>query len=132
MVEFVKGNALMGALVILVGGLFGLIFGIQSYLDSEIWDLFNAPTPGPQVILPTVLSLGFGIIILIGGIIVIMGNNTGNTLAVILGLIFAIFWVFALPLPASVALGYFYYTKAILGPVFYLMGGLFGLSIRKD
>jgi hypothetical protein len=122
-VEFVKGKALMGAIVILVGGLLELLFGVQSMLNPEVW----APL---ERVLPSALALIFGIIVVLAGLLVLTGNNSGNMITIIMGLLLVLVWSFLAEPP--VALPYAYYIKAFVGPLVYLMGGLFGLSIKED
>jgi hypothetical protein len=122
-VEFVKGKALMGAIVILVGGFLELLFGVQSMLNPEVW----APL---ERVLPSALALVFGIIAVLGGLLVLIGNNSGNTIAIVIGLLLVLVWSFLSEPP--VALPYAYYIKAFVGPLVYLMGGLFGLSMKED
>jgi hypothetical protein len=123
MVEFVKGKALIGAIVVLIGGFLELLFGVQSMLNPAVW----APL---ERVIPSALALIFGIIVLLGGLLVLMGNNSGNTIAIIIGLLLVLVWSFLAEPP--VALPYAYYIKAFVGPFVYLMGGLFGLSIKEE
>ncbi|MHA2320702.1 MAG: hypothetical protein ACXACG_03510 [Candidatus Thorarchaeota archaeon] len=60
MVEFVKGKALFGPVVTLIGGIFSLLVGVYGLIDPGIMGLFET---NPMIILPQVISLIFGIII---------------------------------------------------------------------
>jgi hypothetical protein len=126
----VKGKALMGALTVLFGGLIGLVGGAQGMMDPQTWSYFT--TTNWFVIVPIGIWLIFGLIAFIGGFLVLTGNSTGNTVAVFSGLISMLLFAFLLQPPINqITLSLTYYVKGAVGPVVYVMGGLFGLSIEE-
>ncbi len=127
MVEFVKGKALIGAIVVLIGGLIQLLSSVIAFTDPLTWTLFET---NATVILPGVLALVFGILVVFGGLWVAMGNSKGNYIALFLGLIAVILWHFLQPPPAPVP--YESYIKVLVSPFLYLVGGLFGISITQE
>ncbi|MFW9850965.1 MAG: hypothetical protein ACFFF4_17695 [Candidatus Thorarchaeota archaeon] len=127
MVEFVKGKALLGAIIVLVGGLLEVVTTIQGFLDPDTWTVFET---NATVIIPGIVTLIFGILVVVGGLLVAVGSSKGNYFAIILGLIIIIFWHFILPPPAP--LPYDTYVKVTAAPFLYLVGGLFGLSIAEE
>lgn len=127
MVEFVKGKALIGAIVVLIGGLIQLLGSVIGFTDPLTWTLFET---NATVILPGVLALVFGILVVFGGLWVAMGNSKGNYIALFIGLLGVILWLFLLPPPAPIP--YETYIKIPVPPFLYLVGGLFGISITQE
>jgi hypothetical protein len=120
----------MGALTVLLGGLVGLVGGVQSLIDPETWSYFETNW---FVIVPSALWLIFAIIAILGGFLAVTGNSSGNTWAVIAGLISVLGFAFLLQPPlTAITLSLTYYVKGAVGPVVYLMGGLFGLAIKEE
>ncbi|MFW9908592.1 MAG: hypothetical protein ACFFEF_08445 [Candidatus Thorarchaeota archaeon] len=128
MVEFVKGKALLGAIVVLVGGLLEVLVAVQGFLNPDAWTIFNSGNV--MIFLPGVVAMIFGILVILGGFLVLIGNGKGNYLAIFLGLIVIALWHFLLPPPASIP--YESYIKILVDPFLYFVGGLFGLSIAEE
>jgi hypothetical protein len=108
MVEFVKGKALFGPVVTLIGGIFSLLVGVYGLIDPGIMGLFET---NPMIILPQVISLIFGIII-------------------ILGLLAVVVWLFVLQPPPAPIPEIHYYLVGV-GPILYLVGGILGFVIKE-
>ncbi|MFX1561093.1 MAG: hypothetical protein ACFFBL_10945 [Promethearchaeota archaeon] len=127
MVEFVKGKALWGAFVVLIGGLLEVLVAVQGFLNPTTWTVFET---NASVILPGTVSLIFGILVAVGGLLVALGNSKWNYIAIVFGLIIVILWHFILPPPAPIP--YEAYIKVLVSPFLYLVGGLFGISITQE
>jgi hypothetical protein len=104
-----------------------LLVGVYGLIDPGIMGLFET---NPMIILPQVISLIFGIIILIGGYLAAKGNMNGNYFAIILGLIAVVVWLFVLQPPPAPISEIHYYLVGI-GPILYLVGGILGFVIKE-
>ncbi|MHA2071362.1 MAG: hypothetical protein ACW985_06205 [Candidatus Thorarchaeota archaeon] len=127
MVEFVKGKALLGPALTLIGGIFSLFVAVYGIMDPAIMGLFET---NATIILPQVASLIFGIIILVGGYLAAKGNMNGNYISIILGLIVIVLWLFVLQPPPAPINEIHYYLVGV-GPILYLIGGILGVVIKE-
>jgi len=127
MVEIVKGKALIGAIVLLIGGLLALLQAVTGITNPLTWTIFET---NPTVILPGIAALIFGTLVVFGGLWVAMGNSKGNYIALFLGLFGVVLWHFLLPPPDPVP--YEMYIKVLVPPLIFLVGGLFGISVAQE
>ncbi|MHA2379962.1 MAG: hypothetical protein ACXADS_11865 [Candidatus Thorarchaeota archaeon] len=128
MVEFVKGKAFLGPALTLIGGISSLLVGVYGLIDPALMGLFETT---PMIIVPQVASLIFGIIILVVGILAAKGNMNGNYIAIILGLIVVVVWIFVLQPPPAPVPEIHYYLVGI-GPILYLVGGILGFVLKEE
>jgi len=126
-VEFVKGKALFGPILILIGGIVSLLLAVFWMVDPLTWQVFET---NPIVVLPMVILLIVGIVFVLGGYFAARGNMYGNYLAVILGIILVVLWVFVLQPPPAPIPEINYYLVGI-GPIVILVGGILGFFLKE-
>ncbi|MFX1437521.1 MAG: hypothetical protein ACFFAA_10085 [Promethearchaeota archaeon] len=116
MVEFLKGKALIGPLIALIGAilwLMGNIYGLTRYIGFF-----------PPIFIfwwiPSALGLILAIVALVGALLALMGNEKGSLIAIITGAIGVVgMWFF---------IGHIYYFD----PILVLVGGILAKVIRFE
>lgn len=129
MVEFVKGKALVGPVVSLIGAICSIVIGLLGVIDSlTIYQTIYASNP--MIILPGVLLLIFGIIVLLLSFFAAKGNMNGNYITLILGVVLVLAWLFVLqPPPAPIPATSYYLVGT--GPILFIIGGLLGVVLKE-
>ncbi|MFX0022236.1 MAG: hypothetical protein ACFE9S_07905 [Candidatus Hermodarchaeota archaeon] len=129
MVEFVKGKALIGPAIIVVGGAFALIVGVIVYVDLN----YLLGLAFPEALVPPIVILILGIVGLLAGVLAVINIKLVNYITVVLGLI-GIIYMYFVPEP-SPPIPYHYFVLSWIGPPIILVGGVIGVImslIRKE
>ncbi|MHA2127073.1 MAG: hypothetical protein ACW99E_17390 [Promethearchaeota archaeon] len=105
MVDFVKGKAIIGPALALIGGFLLII----------------TPVFIPLLTLPVIMAIVFGIIGLLGGLVSLTGRMIGNYIAIVIGLIAIIGTVNTL-----------FVASLYFEPILILVGGVLGVFIKEN
>lgn len=119
MVEFVKGKALIGPVVAIIGGLLLLIAGLIG-LTNPIIQLAIALGLGILVV-PFAIALIFGLLGILAGLAAAIGKEKANYVAIIIGLIATI----------GMFIPLFLVSLAYIDPILILVGGVLGIIIKE-
>jgi Na+/proline symporter len=84
-----------------------------------------------MVVVPAATLLIVGVVFLLGGYFAAKGNMYGNYLAVILGIILVVLWLFVLQPPPAPFPEINYYLVGI-GPIVILVGGILGFLLKEE
>ncbi|MHA1986205.1 MAG: hypothetical protein ACW98D_06170 [Promethearchaeota archaeon] len=114
MVEFVKGKALIGPAVSIIGGLLWLIGAIVVFAALGPLLLFLGILATPAII-----ALILSIIAILGGVVAATGNKLGNYITIVIGLI------------GVIGLFGFIASLAWIDPILVLVGGVLGILIKE-
>lgn len=117
MVTFVKGKNLLGPVITIFGGIFGLIVGAMAAVD-----IYPILPSLPEALIPPIVSIILAILTLIVGILALINTKLIYFGAIILGII-GIIYMTTVPLPTP-PLPEQYYTLLWIGPPIVLVGGV--------
>ncbi len=104
MVKFVKGKAIIGPALAIIGGLL----------------LILTPVFIPLITLPVIMAVVFGIVGLCGGLVAAISEPIGNYIAIVIGLI------------AIIGTIMLFVTSFYFEPILVLVGGVLGVVIKEE
>jgi hypothetical protein len=120
LIKFVKCKALIGPVIVIIGGIYSLIVAVIEMVDLN-------SILGLSAIIPHIVIISLGIPSLILGILALISIKFTNYIAVVLGLI-GVIYLSTIPLPVP-PIPYYYYPLMWIGPPLVLVGGIIGVVI---